>query len=203
MQAHGLRILDRDVAETAHARDHNPLAGPRLRLFQTLVGGNTGAENRRGINERQFVWNAPQVICLAQRILSEAAVYGITRHLLLRTERFPTSKAEFTMPAGAVQPCDSDAVAFLQMGDARAQLGYEARAFMSGCKGQSWFDRPIAIRRVQVGMTDTARDDLDQCLSRPWIWNWNFSNLQWLAEFIDECRFHCFRHSMSPLESTV
>ena len=98
------------------------------------------------------------------------------------------------MPAGAVQPCDSDAVAFLQMGYARAQLGYKARAFVAGDKGQRGFNRPIAIRRVQVGVADTARDYLHQHLSRPWIWYWNFANLQRLAEFFDESRFHRLCH---------
>jgi hypothetical protein len=81
------------------------------------------------------------------------------------------------MPAGAVQPCDANAVAFLQMGYAGSQLRDEARAFVPRDKGQSGFDRPIAIRCVQVGVADTTSDYFDQRLSRPWIWNGNFSKL--------------------------
>src|SRR5271170_2223116 len=99
------------------------------------------------------------------------------------------------MPARAVKPRDSDAVAFFQMGHARAQFGHKARAFMPRDKGQSWFNRPIAICCVYVGMADTARDYLDQRLPRSWIWNWNFPNFQRFAEFIDESRFHCFPHN--------
>jgi hypothetical protein len=81
------------------------------------------------------------------------------------------------MSAGAVQPCDSNPVAFLQMLHAPTQLGHKPRAFVAGDKWQSGFDRPIAIRRMQVGVTDTTRGYAYQRLSWPWIWNWNFPNL--------------------------
>ena len=81
------------------------------------------------------------------------------------------------MPASAVQPRDSHAIAFLQMSHARAQFSHKSRAFVSRDKRQSGFDRPIAISRMQVGVADAACDHLNQRLSRPWIWNWNFLNL--------------------------
>src|SRR3984957_11275862 len=89
------------------------------------------------------------------------------------------------------------------MGYARSQLGYKARALVPGDKGQSGFDRPIAIRRVQVGVADAARYHFDQRLSGSWIWNGNFANLQRFTEFIDENRFHCLCHGIFSWESTI
>jgi hypothetical protein len=94
------------------------------------------------------------------------------------------------MPAGTVQPSDSNAVAFFQMSYTRAQLGDEAGAFVSWGEGQSWLNRPIAIRRVYISVTDSTRDYCDQRLTWSWIWNWNFPNLQRFAEFFDDCSFH-------------
>src|ERR1700720_2924623 len=99
------------------------------------------------------------------------------------------------MATSAVQPRDPDAVAFLQMFHARSNLGHKSRAFMPGYKWQSGFHRPIAVCGMQVGVADTTRDHFDQSLTRPWIRNWNFPNLQRLAEFLDESCLHCICHS--------
>ena len=60
-----------------------------------------------------------------------------------------------------MQPRDADSISFLQVSDTRAERHHNTSTFMSGDKWRSRFDRPIAIGRVQVGMTHAGRDDLD------------------------------------------
>ena len=76
-----------------------------------------------------------------------------------------------------MQPCDADPISFFQVGDARPKRSHNARAFMPGDKWRVGFDRPIALHCVQVGMTHTGRDDLDQSLSRSRRRNRHFADL--------------------------
>jgi hypothetical protein len=65
----------------------------------------------------------------------------------------------------AVEPRHSDAVALFESGDASSERCDVADALVTGNEGQSGFDRPIAVGRVQIGVTDAARYDLNQNLS--------------------------------------
>ena len=65
------------MTQPAYARDHYPLAGTRLRLFQTFVGSDAGTKNRRGIGKGQLVRNPAEVIGLTQSIFSKGTVHGV------------------------------------------------------------------------------------------------------------------------------
>ena len=49
VQSHGLGILDRQMPQAADAGDGDPFAGLRLGLLDSFVGGDAGADERRGI----------------------------------------------------------------------------------------------------------------------------------------------------------
>src|SRR5579863_3107456 len=100
------------------------------------------------------------------------------------------------MPARAVQPRDPDPIAFLQVFHTASYLGYKSRAFMPRCEWQSRFNWPIAIRCVHICVANATCNDLDQSLTRSRIWNWNFLNLQRLAELLDESCFHGSCHNL-------
>ena len=65
------------------------------------------------------------------------------------------------MAAGGVKPRDADAVAFLDAFDVAPDLGDGADTFMAGDEGRAWLHRPVALRRVQIGMANAACRDLD------------------------------------------
>jgi hypothetical protein len=77
------------------------------------------------------------------------------------------------------------------MCDAGAERDYNAGAFVSGNKRQSRFDGPISLRRMQVGVTNPAGDNLYESL--PWARGgyWNFANYEGLTEFFYHCCLHC------------
>ena len=70
------------------------------------------------------------------------------------------------MTARAMQPRNTDPVAFLQVCNTRAKRDNDPRSLMSGRDRKIWLHRPIAVRRVRVGVADSTRDDFHQGL--PW-----------------------------------
>src|SRR5262245_18783064 len=111
MQPHRSGVLDRDMAEAADARDHDPLAGPGISLLKTLVGCDAGAQDRRRLRESQSIRQLPDVGGWGEHILSIAAVHRVASVLLFWTERLPAGQAVVAYPTGAVQPWHADTVA--------------------------------------------------------------------------------------------
>src|SRR4029077_20486086 len=61
----------------------------------------------------------------------------------------------------------------------------DACAFVAGDKWRNRFDRPVAFRGVQIGVTHAGGDNFYQSLSRAQGGHWNFLNDEGLAEFFD------------------
>jgi len=103
------------------------------------------------------------------------------------------------MTARAVQPRDTDPIAFLQVCNTRAERDNDSGSFMSGRDGKTRLYRPIAVRRVQVGVANSTRDDFYQGLPRPRRRHWKVSYHERLAKlFNDYCSHHfwdCHIHS--------
>jgi hypothetical protein len=70
------------------------------------------------------------------------------------------------LAACIVQPSDACVIAFLQADHARAARRDDPDTFMPGDKWQRRLCRPIALGGMQVGVTDAARNNLDQDLAR-------------------------------------
>src|SRR5271169_964003 len=106
------------------------------------------------------------------------------------------------MTARAVQPRNTDPIAFLQVCNTRAERDNDSRSLMSGRDGKNWLHRPIAIRRVQVGVANPTRDDFYQGLTRPRRRYRKLSHHERLAEPFNDCCSHSCRywHTPSSLE---
>lgn len=98
------------------------------------------------------------------------------------------------MAAGGVQPGHADAVAFLDPGNAGADLGDIPDTFMAGDERERGLDRPVAIGRMQVGMANAGSHDPHENLAGRDFRHIDFLNDQGLAEGMDNGRFHFFRH---------
>src|SRR5215469_3059975 len=96
------------------------------------------------------------------------------------------------MAARAVQPRDTDSVAFLQMCNTRTERNNDPRSFVSGREGNVWLHRPIAVSRVQVSVADPTCDNFYQGLPGPWYGHRNLSYHQRLAELFDNRCSHRF-----------
>ena len=96
------------------------------------------------------------VVGVAQRVFGKAAVDRVAGVLLALAQRLPAAQAVRAMAAGRVQPRNADAVALLDMVDTGAHCGdIGPRPSWPGMKG-GWFDRPVALGGVQVGVADAA-----------------------------------------------
>src|SRR5271157_1729202 len=102
------------------------------------------------------------------------------------------------MTARAMQPRNTDPVAFLQVCNTRAERDNDPRSLMSGRDRKIWLHRPIAVRRVQVGVADPTRDDFHQGLPRPGRRHRKLSHHERLAELFNDCGAHSFRNWHTP-----
>src|ERR1700722_860483 len=194
MKSHRFGVLNGDVSETAGAGNDDPFAGTGLRLFQGFICGDAGAENRSGIRERKILGNATEIVGLSQSVFGEGAVDRVSGIFLFEAECFPSGETEIAVAAGAVQPGDSDAIAFFQVSDAGSESGDDSGAFVSGSEWKGGLDGPIAFGGVQVSVTDAGGDDLDESLAGARCWNREFANLKRLAEFFDNRGLHFLSH---------
>ena len=90
-------------------------------------------------------------------------------------------------------------IAFLQANYVRAARRDDPDTFMAGDKRQRRLCRPIAVGGMQVGVTDAARNDLDQNLARPRGGNRNFLDAQRLPESVHHAGSHRFRHKNTSI----
>ena len=71
------------------------------------------------------------------------------------------------MAAGGVKPRHADAITFLDMSDAIADTDDIADTFVAGNEGQCRLDWPVAVSRMQIGVTYAGRLDVDENLTAP------------------------------------
>ena len=76
-QAHGLGVLDRQVAEAAAAGDGDPFSRPGLGLLDPLVGGDARADQGCGFLGAQALGDMRDVVGVGQDVLGKAAVLGV------------------------------------------------------------------------------------------------------------------------------
>ena len=150
VHAHRLGVLDRHVAEAADPRDHHPFAWPHLRLPETLVDGHSGAQDRSRRTPFKIVRQATNIGWIGERIFREAAVHGVAAVQLRAAQRLPPGPAVRAVPAGRMQPRNSDAIALLDAADGTADGGHRPHAFVTGDEGRVRLDGPIALGGVEV-----------------------------------------------------
>ena len=130
------------------------------------------------------------IVRIGEDIFGETAVDRIAGVLLALAQRLPAAQAMHTLAAGGIEPGNADAVAFLDVGDARSDRGDMADAFMAGNEGRVGLDRPVALGRVQIGVAHAGRGDLHEDLARSDRWDRCLLNDQRLAECADDGRLH-------------
>ena len=185
------------MAEAADPGHDHPITGPGVGSLEAFVNRNSGAKDRRDVSERNVRRHMSDIVWIRYDVFGEAAVYGVAGVLLLRAQRLPASQAMPAVAARRIEPRNADAVAFLDMRDARADGGDMADALVARDEWRLGLDRPIAVRRVQVRVADAARRDLDKDLAGLWARHRYLLNNQRLIELTDDCRFHGLGHLTS------
>src|ERR1700679_1636518 len=80
----------------------------RLCLLDAFVGGDAGADQRRGELRIESFRDVGDVIRIGDDVFSEAAIPGVTPEFCVGTDRLPGRQAMLAVTAGRVEPGHSD-----------------------------------------------------------------------------------------------
>lgn len=130
------------------------------------------------------------VVRISDDIFGEAAISGIAAEFGVGTDHLPSREAMLAMTAGRVEPGHPDPVALLDEFDAGAHRRYAAHGLMAGNERQLRLGRPVAGRRMQIGVTDSARLAIDENLARTGRWDRPLLLRQRPAEVFDDGDLH-------------
>ena len=166
--AHRVGELDRHVAEAAEADDGDLLARAGVPVAQRRVGGDAGAQQRRGGVELQAVGDAQDEVLVDDDVVGVAAVgdraVAVDRAVGLRVARqavlLLAGLAVLALAAGVDHAADADAVARRERRDLRADLGDDAGDLVARDRRVGDL-APLAAGEVDVGVADAAELDVD------------------------------------------
>src|SRR5476649_1896298 len=134
------------------------------------------------------------VVGVCENVVCEATVFRVTAELRFRTHGLVRREAIFAMSTGGIEPGHTNAVPFFHGRDTRADGGDYADTLMARDERQRGLQRPVAVRGMQIGMTDATGLGLDQYLPSTGRWNVDFLQHQWFAERFDNSRLHFAFH---------
>src|SRR5262249_38418895 len=137
-----------------------------------------------------------------KRVFGEAAVYRVAAVRLRRAQRLPSRPAVRAVAAGRVQPRNPDAIAFLHAPNSTADRDGDAHAFVAGNERRFRLDWPIALRGVEVGVTDPGGGDAHEDLVLVRLRERYLFDDKWLAQLADNSCLHLAGHEFSPLRPT-
>src|ERR1700722_17380826 len=136
--------------------DGDPLARPRLGLLDSLVGGDAGTDERRGIRWRKTGRNMSDVVWVRKQKLGKAPISCIAAELRLRAHRLPTGQAILAMAARRVEPRDPHPVTLFHRRHARSNRGYQPDSLVTGNERKCRLHRPVTARGGRTGGPSSA-----------------------------------------------
>src|SRR5690606_6221507 len=101
------------MAESSDAEHGDQVAGTRPAVSQRIEGGNSCAEERRGVFRFQIVGNGGERLVRCHHVLGVAAVIGNPRYLSANARDEVAATARAAVPAMAAMPAHTHAHAFL------------------------------------------------------------------------------------------
>ena len=194
------------MAEAADPEDGDQVGRTCARDLDRLVGGDARAGQGRGVERVDAVRHADDEVRRCLDELGEAAVDRVAGVPLLGAERLPAGDAVIAAAAGIAEPGHGDAVAERDLRDAGAELLDDADALVAGYEGRRRLDRPVAVRRVDVGVAETGRLDPDEDLARAGNRRLDLLEPQRLGERVHDRRLHqrrCLARPRRPVLSRV
>jgi hypothetical protein len=188
--ARDVRVLDGEVAEPADAEHGDEVRRPGARDLDRLVRRHPGARQRGRLHRVDALGNRDHVRRLGEDVLRVAAVDGVSGVALGRAQRLPSGDAELACPTRHVEPRDRDALAETRRRDAVSDRGDDADALVSRHERRGRLHRPVAVGRVDVGVAESRRLDVDDDLTGTRGGDRPLLDLQRAAEFVHDGCFH-------------
>jgi hypothetical protein len=146
MQAHSLRILDREMPEAADPRNRDPFSWPCLCLFQAFVCSYPCTQDRRDVRELGAFVKPRGEVGGGNEILGESAVDTVACVALTLAEGLPAGLAIFAPQAAIVQSGNAYGIALLEV------LNAGAERCDSACHLVRWHERYVRLYRpIPIG----------------------------------------------------
>jgi hypothetical protein len=149
------------------------LAGASSRLLQSLVDGDTSAENGGNLLEITLLGDTGNVSSLSDTVLLEGTIDGVTREKSFSAKRLIGLLAERAGETRAVEPLDTDVVTELDVLDKGPALHNNTSTFVSTDKGELDGQRPVTVHGMEIGVADTRELDVNQNFIWANFWNWD------------------------------
>jgi len=152
-------VLQCEMPQTADAEDRDRLGGSDPGDLDRLVGRHTRARQGGGVPGGDALWYRRSERRGDDSVLGECAVDGVARVLLLLTQRLPPAVAVAALTARVTEPRDRDPVTDRTGAYTRAELLDITDTFVSRNEWRCRLDRPVAVRGVDIGVTQPAALD--------------------------------------------
>src|SRR5665811_627373 len=146
-------ILHSQVTKAADTEHRDPLIRLNICHLDGLVGRHSGARQRRGVKRIDSLRHGDCKLGISHCKLGKRTVDRVTAVELFGTKSFTPVNAIAALSAGTPQPSDRDAIADRMVGDVGADLFHDAGTFMPRHERWSWFDRPVSVGGVNIGVT--------------------------------------------------
>src|SRR5205814_9642821 len=162
-ESHARGELHGKVAEAADALDRDRLARPRAAVAERVVGGDAGAEQRRGLGGVELLGNARGGFMRHHDVFGVAAVVADAGDLLALAVDEEALAAGVTDEAMAAVPAYAYPVALLPLGHVGADL-LDATGDLvtrNARQRKAWIGAELHQR---IAVTDTAGFHLDRDL---------------------------------------
>jgi len=189
--------LDAEMAEAADALYGDEIAGARTAMAQSVKRCDTGAEKRTGFRWIQAVGNCGEPFGRSEHVLLVAAVEVDPGDSFILAGDEIAFAARGASEVVAAVPSDSDALAFLPIGDARAGFVDDAGNFVAG-NARVLDAGENTVFGEMVAETDAACLDLDTHLSGAGLGDFTFDEFEIAASFGNLDSLHFWHENVSP-----
>ncbi|MPM63465.1 hypothetical protein SDC9_110345 [bioreactor metagenome] len=185
--AHRRGDLDAHVAQPAHPDDGDPAALADPPVVQRGVGGDPGAQQRRGHLPRQGLGDMDRERLPDDDLLRVATlgVLAVGHRLAVRedaavAELFLPRQAVLALPAGVDHAADTGHIAHPEPGHLGADRGDDADDLVAGRQRPLPLP-PLTGDRADIGVADAAVGDVDPDVIGAQVATLHGEGLEWLA----------------------
>lgn len=164
-------MLSKRTQTTTGTNNGKGLTRLDTRLLQTLVDGDTGAQNGSDGVQGNILGEDGDVSGLGDTELLEGSVDSVARERCIGAKRFVGGTAEFTREAGAIQPLDTSVITDVNVVDKLTLGDNDTGTFVATDKGHLDREGPVALAGVQICVADTSVLDVDEDLIGAGCWD--------------------------------